>query len=252
MPDFAGRWLTTFGPMQLVQEGTRVNGFYHSRDQVARIEGDIDGDYLRFRYEEPNESGTGWFTLPRFGKFVGKYLPMGGSIEGDWRGSRAFDGIWDSTFGRLRIVHDAGRAFGFYEGTGQSTIEGVLEDNRLLFRYQEPTAAGEGWFQIEDNLESFSGEWRPDGAANWSTWQGKRLKRQSQRIWLLVLEAHWQRSIADQEFSFGRMLAEFFARHAHLAVRHRFFDDEAGLERWCRELLYFPEPAVVLVASHGT
>ena len=75
---------------------------------------------------------------------------------------------------------------------------------------------------------------------------------QSQRTWLLVLEAHWQRSIADEEYAFGRMLGEFFARYGQIAVRHRFFDDEAGLERWCRELLYFPEPAVVVVASHGT
>ena len=35
MPDFAGRWLTTFGPMTLQQEGTHVRGVYVSRDQVC-------------------------------------------------------------------------------------------------------------------------------------------------------------------------------------------------------------------------
>jgi hypothetical protein len=35
-------------------------------------------------------------------------------------------------------------------------------------------------------------------------------------------------------------------------VRQRFFEDEAGLERWCRELMYLPEPVAVVFASHGT
>src|SRR4051812_16769 len=253
MPDFAGRWLTTFGPMTLQQEGTHVRGVYVSREQVCRLEGDVDGDTFRFRYEEPAEAGTGWFSLARYGKFAGKYLPEGSTLEGDWQGHRAFDGIWESTFGRLRLIEEAGRVFGFYEGVGSSTIEGaVADDGRLQFRYREPTAAGEGWFELDDRLASFTGQWHPDGQSGGAAWEGKRVWAQSGRTWLLVLEAHWQRTIADQEYSFGRMLGEFFARHAHLAVRHRFFDDEAGLERWCRELLYFPEPAVVLVASHGT
>jgi hypothetical protein len=35
-------------------------------------------------------------------------------------------------------------------------------------------------------------------------------------------------------------------------IRQRFFEDEAGLERWCRELMYLPEPVAVVFASHGT
>jgi len=37
-----------------------------------------------------------------------------------------------------------------------------------------------------------------------------------------------------------------------LNIRQRFFEDEAGLERWCRELMYLPEPVAVVFASHGT
>jgi hypothetical protein len=252
MANFAGRWLTTFGPMTLERDGDAIHGAYRSRGQLCRIDGAVEGDVFRFRYEEPAESGAGSFELRRFGRFEGTYAPDGVASEFRWQGQREFDGIWDSTFGRLRLVQEADRVFGFYEGVGSSTIEGKLEDGKFRFNYQEPRAAGEGWFEIDEGLENFTGEWRAQGAAHWSSWLGKRVLAQSQRTWLLVLEAHWQTSIADQEYSFGSMLGEFFARYGNLAVRHRFFDDEGGLERWCRELLYFPEPAVVVVASHGS
>ena len=249
MLNFAGHWLTSFGPMELEQTATQIHGVYGNGN---KIEGRIVGQRLEFRYEELGEAGTGWFALPRFGSFAGKYRPDGSRSDLDWTGNREFDGIWESSFGRLRLVQEESRIFGRYEGCGSSTIEGALVDGRFSFHYKEPKAAGEGWFAIDPSMESFAGEWRPEGAANWSPWIGRRVRAQADRTWLLVLEAHWQSSIAEQEYSFGRMLTEFFARYKHLAVRHRFFDDEDGLERWCRELLYFPEPAVVLIASHGT
>src|SRR5262249_29118290 len=117
MPDFAGRWLTSFGLMDLAQEGGRVVGTY-GPDQECRLAGDVEGDLLRFRYEEPREAGEGWFALPRVGKFAGRYRPDGDTSEGAWVGHRAFDGIFESTFGRLRLVQEAGRVVGYYEGPG--------------------------------------------------------------------------------------------------------------------------------------
>jgi len=252
MPQFTGRWSTTFGPMQLHQDADKVHGVYTSRGQACTITGRIEGERLVFDYEEPGEAGSGWFTLTRHGKFAGKYSPIGASAEGAWTGHREFDGIWESTFGRLRLIQEEDRVFGYYEGCGSSTVSGTVTDGKLHFQYHEPSAAGEGWFAINDDGDSFHGEWRADHRPAWAAWTGKRVRPRTGQTWLLVLEAHWQRSIAEREYSFGRMLTEFFARYDHLAVRHRFFDDEAGLDRWCRELLYFPEPAVVLIASHGT
>jgi hypothetical protein len=252
MTDFSGQWFTTFGPMKLEQAGSAIHGAYRSRGALCRIDGEIDGTCFRFRYQEPSEQGQGWFELTRFGRFAGRYQPDGAAKEHDWQGQREFDGIWESTFGRLRLVQDEDRVHGFYEGVGRSTIEGQIENGRLRFRYKEPAAAGEGWFEIDEGVTSFTGEWRVDGTSSWAPWVGQRILPQSDRTWLLVLEAHWQRSIADQEYSFGAMVGQFLARYGNIAVRHRFFDDEEGLERWCRELLYFPEPAVVVVASHGT
>ena len=252
MVDFGGLWLTSFGPMELTQDGLAVSGHYVNRGHRCPIVGTVVGERLRFRYEEPTEQGTGWFELLRHGKFHGGYTPEGATHEGTWSGQREFDGIWDSSFGRLRLIQEDARMFGFYEGVGSSTIEGEIVDGEFRFQYQEPQAAGEGKFVIDPGFQSFTGEWRPLGSERWLPWVGKRVSPKSNVTWLLVLEAHWQRSIAEQEFSFGRMLAEFLNRHEHLEVRHRFFDDAASLDRWCRELLYFPEPAVVLVASHGT
>ena len=48
------------------------------------------------------------------------------------------------------------------------------------------------------------------------------------------------------------MLREFFAREGNIGVRHRFFPNEAGLEKWCRELMYLAEPTVLAIATHGT
>ncbi len=69
--------------------------------------------------------------------------------------------------------------------------------------------------------------------------------------WLLVLEAHWQRSVAENEYAFGHMLREVFARLPQVRVRQRFFHDAESLDHWCRELLYVPEPAILMIASHG-
>jgi hypothetical protein len=34
-------------------------------------------------------------------------------------------------------------------------------------------------------------------------------------------------------------------------VRHRFYDDEASLARWCRQLVYLSEPTVLVITGHG-
>jgi hypothetical protein len=70
-------------------------------------------------------------------------------------------------------------------------------------------------------------------------------------VWLVVLEAYWQGGLGEQEYAFGNMLREFFARVPHVAVRHRFFNNGPGLVRWCRELMYLAEPVVLVLATHG-
>ena len=58
--------------------------------------------------------------------------------------------------------------------------------------------------------------------------------------------------LGEKEYAFGNMLREFFARVPHVEVRQRFFTNEEGLAKWCRELLYLPEPIALVFATHGT
>jgi hypothetical protein len=252
MTDFTGRWLSTFGPLELTQDGDAVSGTYSNRGAHGTVAGKLENGRFVFRYREPAEEGDGWLELQRFGKFIGAWQPPGRADWFPWQGQREWDGVWDTSFGRVRLIQEQDRVVGFYEGFGPARIEGHIDGNRLTFRYEEPQTRGEGWFELDDGLQRFDGQWRSETMTNWSAWQGARVQATSGLTWLIVIEAHWQRSLADREYSFGNMLKEFFARLPHVAVRQRFFNDEISLARWCRELLYFPEPAIVMIASHGT
>ena len=164
---------------------------------------------------------------------------------------RGWDGIWATDFGRVRLIEETGRVHGLYECAGPASIEGLARGGVLEFRYREPKVSGEGRFEIAEGGASFAGNWRAAGDDKWSSWSGRRVEPQAGFTWLVVLEAHWQRSFAEGEYAFGNMLREIFARSAGVLVRQRFFHDQASLEPWCRELAYLPEPTVLVIASHG-
>jgi hypothetical protein len=252
MLNFSGRWFTSFGPMELAQEGDRVRGFYSMQQNSCPIDGSLRDGKFHFTYREPAAEGEGWFELVRHGRFAGQWRPKGSSTWSSWRGEREFEGIWETSFGLLRLVQEPEHVLGFYEGAGPCTLEGQLKQHRLEFHYREPRSQGEGCFELAPDTTSFEGKWRADGAGQWAPWQGRRLAAVPGRVWLVVIEAHWQRSYLDKEYAFGHMLREFFTRLPHVSVRQRFFEDESGLERWCRELMYLPEPVAVVFASHGT
>lgn len=251
MTNFAGRWLTTFGPMQLQQDGKKIHGSYFDGDAENHIEGELKGTRFVFEYTEAAASGAGWFELLRPGKFQGEWKAKGDITYRAWVGERAFEGIWETSFGPMRLVHEADRVVGFYEGAGSSSLSGTINNDKLEFRYTEPKAEGEGWFELSEDWQTFRGLWRPLNATGWGEWVGKRVQPRPNYRWLIVIEAHWQRWLTEAEYSFGGMLREFFARLGHVGVRHRYFNDAPSLERWCREVLYIPEPTIVMFATHG-
>ena len=285
MNDFAGRWCTTFGRMDLEQSGTHVKGVYQALEGIpCQIEGQVRSDVLKFDYREPKARGTGSFRLQRYGMFSGQWREDKTGNEGVWHGYRGFDGVWDTTFGPLRLIQEPDRVVGIYElQEGGASLEGQLrssetpakasrlsasetpldaaqgttgttqgEASRLAFRYQGPTSQGEGWFELDESQWCFHGKWRVAGARSWEPWVGQRVFPTANLKWLVVLEAHWQRVLQEENYSLGGMLREFFARVPGLEVRHRFFASEADLESWCREILCVPEPVVLVVATHGT
>ncbi|MFO0969900.1 MAG: hypothetical protein U0793_30465 [Gemmataceae bacterium] len=141
MSTFSGSWFSTFGPLVLNEDGGHVHGHYSYSGRDCSLEGEIEDGRLVFTYHEPDHDGEGWFELKRDGKFVGAWRTALSPRWSTWEGTRGFDGVWDATFGRLRLIQEEDRVFGFYEGAGSSTVEGRLEGNRLTFRYQEPKAA---------------------------------------------------------------------------------------------------------------
>jgi hypothetical protein len=167
-------------------------------------------------------------------------------------GQREWNGIWDTVFGRMRLTQEDDRVHGFYDGASSGRVEGRVDGKRLILNYIEPASRGEAWFELDQSLNVFRGGWRPQGTEAWRDWSGQRIRPQPNLTWLMVIEAHWQRSLGDTEYSYGEMLRTFFARVPTVAVRQRYFNDGPSLERWCRELTYVPEPAIVLISSHGT
>jgi hypothetical protein len=251
MTSFAGRWLTTFGLMILEQDGRAVQGTYGRDGTGCTIRGTVENATFSFHYEEPSEKGTGSFRLDRYGRFSGEYLADGAPHPRPWAGERGFDGLWETSFGRMRLVHEDARIHGTYGGgAGPATIDGRMEQDRFVFRYVEPAARGEGWFDLDQSQAVFGGKWRAEGQ-DWRDWQGHRVWPMQGLVWLVVYEAYWQPTLEDSEFAFGDMLRELFARLPHVRVRQRFFQDEAGLLQWCRELAYVAEPVVLVIAGHG-
>jgi hypothetical protein len=250
---FAGRWHSTFGPLEITMTDGRARGSYRFGDIDGEIEGTVSGRRLTFKYREPAVQGEGWFDLLRPGRFSGKWRPDGSPWWYEWSGERGFDGIWNSSFGPMKLVSgDGGTVTGFYEMQGPASIEGQEDGGAMSFIYREPAVAGQGTFTLSDDGFAFSGQWRPDGQEQWQPWEGSRLLPAPGQAWLVVLEAHWQLYLQEREYSFGEMLDAFFARNPRVSVRHRFFSDGEGLRKWARGLMYIPEPVVLVVAAHGT
>ena len=129
-----------------------------------------------------------------------------------------------------------------------------LKNHRFVFRYKESNAEGEGWFELSEDGSRIQGKWRTDGREAWQDWIGKRSAPQPDRVWLVILEANWERNISEPEYAFGEMLTNYFAMATarHIQVRHRYFHDSTDLGRFCREIQFLAEPVVLLISTHGT
>src|SRR5437660_2791449 len=85
-----------------------------------------------------------------------------------------FDGVWETTFGRMRLGQTGAAVEGTYSYGGGSTISGTVEKRKLTFKYQESDAAGEGWFELSPSGDKFTGKWKAAGSSAWQEWEGTR------------------------------------------------------------------------------
>ena len=252
---FDGEWATSFGHMILRQDGARVTGTYGRNGTENTLEGVVEAGQLTFRYEEANEKGTGWFRLRRPSSFSGEYLAERNARSLPWQGWRGFDGLWDTSLGRLRLVQEAGHVWGSAEMDASVRLEGDIEPGgRLSFRLEGATPQGRGHFELDTLGYLVDGEWTEEGQAREQApgaIGGQRAMPRPGLTWLVVLEANRQRALDDNEFALGRTVRELFARLPWTLVRHRFYDADASLLRWCRQLLFQPEPSVLVVAGQA-
>lgn len=165
-----------------------------------------------------------------------------------------FSGTWETTYGTLFLQQENSSVSGYYTYDGYSTVEGeVGADGKLVFTYSEPSASGEGWFELSGDTTSFSGMWRPDGGGQWYEWEGYRAGAGiAPSNWLVILESEWQSSLSEQEYSFGEMLEAWFARVSGVNVRHRFIHDADDLAAFCLESSALPGDIYLVIASHGS
>jgi len=257
-PTFTGSWVTTFGPMQLKQEGGQVVGSYSMQGVQCPVSGTVKDGRLAFTYREGATKGEGWFQLAADGQsFAGKWRETGSISWLSWKGIRSqtetgFVGLWESDFGRMRLVRNGDAIEGIYTGLGKSTITGKLKDGRFEFRYQEPTDKGEGWFELAEGGAALKGKWRRDGSKQWGNWNARRIVAKPGVIYLVVMEARWETSLAEQEYAFGDMLKTYFERTPNVQVRRRALNDAADVGRWGHELALLAEPVVLSLSSHGS
>jgi len=174
--------------------------------------------------------------------------------------SARFEGIWGTSFGTMRLHQDGDRVWGIYLYGGSATLEGQLGGRLLRATYSEPSGRiGQAVLELSQDGASFSGRWREgleppleldDRRAG--RWRGRRLVPVDGRTWLVILEAHWEESLGEHEYSYGDMLRGFFERVPAVEVRHRYFHDRADLVRFCQELQGLVEPVVLYVSTHGS
>ena len=263
---FAGEWTTTYGPMSLTQTGDTIRGAYGPSSYRATLQGRLAGKRFTFRYVEPGAKGEGWFELAANGEsFQGQWRQEGSTSWVDWSGSRLaaatptdFTGLWETSYGRMRLRQSGATVRGAYDYDGPARISGTVKDRILSFQYDQTNGEkGAGTFELAPDAAAFAGTWKATarastGGASGGSWAGTRVLPQPDRTWLVVLEANWERGLAQEEYSFGLMLRTFFARVPTVGVRHRFFGSESELRRWCAELPYLAEPVVLFLSSHGT
>jgi hypothetical protein len=249
--------------MKLSQDGDKVMGSYEMEGQHCTIEGKLEKNRLVFTYREPNARGEGWFELASDGKrFAGKWRENSAGAWNDWSGERSisaatarndrFAGLWETSYGRMRLVQKDNKVSGSYSLNGGSTVEGTVEVNKLTLHYKEPAAQGTATFELSADGSRFTGKWKRQDSNGGGEWSGERVVPKPGVVWLIVIEARWESGLTDDEYTFGAMLRAFFARSSQVQVRQRFYNDEVSLKRWCGEVAYIAEPAVVVIASHGS
>lgn len=167
-------------------------------------------------------------------------------------GESAFEGLFETPEGRIRFRRVATGIAGTYVDDGaDGQLSGRVENGRLVLGWQGEETRGEGWIELDENGETFTGGWRATGEKDWHAWAGERIVPDSEFRWLVVLESDWEQELDAPDYAFGEMLEAYFRSNPMVGVRHRRFDNRASLEALLRQVAYLPEPVFLVIAGHG-
>ena len=256
---FTGDWTTTYGPMTLVETAGSVSGTYINEGQVCSLSGRVKDGVLEFAYKEPEASGVGRFRLNADGMgFAGEWRAPDSQGFVPWLGTRnwkpqaggSFEGLWETTFGPMRLVSRGDGIAGWYS-YADGTLEGTVSGGVLKFRYSD-AKKGEGEFKLERGGRALTGRWRADGTGKWGDWNAFRSDPLAGVKWLVVLESRWESGLGADEYTYGEMLKSFFTRTPGVKVRQRFYTNRASLAKYVREASLLAEPVVLYFSGHGT
>ncbi|MFM7182712.1 MAG: hypothetical protein ACKO2G_14775 [Verrucomicrobiales bacterium] len=257
---FAGKWESTFGELSISEEAGNVTGSYQIANLlVGELQGKVSGATLTFTYAEGEITGEGQFSMAEDGRsFTGRWREKDKEDWQAWSGKRmepanpGFNGVWKTNLGPVRLIEKQNQVIGCYQSDGQAEIEGTADNGLFKFTFREPSGkGGTGEFKLEEDGASFSGTWKNEDGSPGGEWSGTKIPPTKGRSWLIILEAHWENSLQEAEYSYGNMLQQFFTRVPEVEIRHRFFDEKEDFAKWCSELPYLNEPTVLYVSSHG-
>ena len=164
-----------------------------------------------------------------------------------------YSGTWETTYGDMVLEQTGSTVTGWYSYGSMSSVDGTVseESGKLVFTYTETDASGRGWFLLSENGNSFTGQWKADGDTNWSDWEGNRIAGEPS-TWVVILEAEWQESMRENEYSFGEMLDAWLGRLPGVQIRHRYVHDLEDIQNFCAEAAVLPGDVYLVFASHGS
>ncbi len=272
---FVGQWETTFGEMNLSVTEDRVEGAYIMGGARCPIEGRMANGRFEFTYQEPSVAGEGWFELAADGStFSGEWREVGVTQWSTWTGTRmaarpattpivepiadvagvGFAGLWETPHGRLRLIERGGYLHGIFADSRDMhdyfSIAGAAT-RQVEYAPQDGLSGYHLKLELSDDGSTLTGErWYRDNDR--TGWSAMRITPQPDKTWLVVLEARWESSLEEGEYTFGEMLNAFFDRTPHVQVRHRVFNDAVDFERYGCEVAFLAEPVVVCVATHAS
>ncbi|MEM7454374.1 MAG: hypothetical protein AAF456_08455 [Planctomycetota bacterium] len=259
--DFSGHWDTNYGLLILQQDGESISGSYESDGTIGTVQGILEGNIAMLAFRDNVQSGEAKFELNDNGRRLsGAWRPEGNFSWQPWNGRRTaapnFSGLWDTSYGKMRLVQNGDEVEGFYNFRGiDASVIGQVRDERLIFRYAEPSGEeGAALFELSSNGNNLTGKYRPDGQRRWADWTGERVEAVKDRVWLIILEANWETTLDEPQYAFSEMLEEYFTMGSarHVEVRRRSFHDSTDLKRFCMQVKYVPGPVVLLISTHGS